>query len=105
MKGKVYKSYVRSGMLYGSKMWCLRESKVAILKKAERSMMRAICSIKLVDKTNAKELMDMLGLKKAADKLARVNGMRWFGHVLRRHEDDILIKAMVHEMNEKSKQG
>ena len=25
MKGKVYKSYVKSAMLYGSKAWCLRE--------------------------------------------------------------------------------
>ena len=29
MKGKVYKSYVRSAMLYGSETWCLRENEVA----------------------------------------------------------------------------
>ena len=39
--------------------------------------------VKLVDKRNTEELMDMLGLKEAADKLARANGMRWYGHVLR----------------------
>ena len=31
MKRKVYKTYVRSTMLYGNKMWCLRENEVAIL--------------------------------------------------------------------------
>ena len=30
MKGKIYKSYVRSAMLYGSEMWYLKENKVAI---------------------------------------------------------------------------
>ena len=32
MKGKTYKSYVRSatGMLYGSKTWCLRKNEVAV---------------------------------------------------------------------------
>ena len=55
---------------------CLREKKVAILKRAERSMVRAMCSVKLVDKRNTVKLMDMLGLKKAAVKLARVNGVR-----------------------------
>ena len=47
----------------------------------------------LVGKRNTVELMDMLGLKKAADKLARANSVRWYGHVLRRPEEDALIKA------------
>ena len=63
-------------MLYGSKAWCLRENEVAILRRAERSMTRAMASVKLIDKRNTEELMDMLGLKEAADKLARANGMR-----------------------------
>ena len=33
MKGKVYKSCVRSAMLYGSEAWCLREKEMRILKK------------------------------------------------------------------------
>ena len=37
MKGKVYKSYARSAMLYGSETWCLRENEVVILRRAERS--------------------------------------------------------------------
>ena len=73
-------------MLYGSEMWCLKENEVGIVRKAERSMVRAMCSVKLVDKNNTEELMDMLGLKEAAYKLAKANGMRWYGHVPRRLE-------------------
>ena len=66
-------------MLYGSETWCLRENEVAIdiLRRAKRSMVRAICGVKLVDKKNTEwqDLMDMLGLKERADKLARANGM------------------------------
>ena len=47
----------------------------------------------------------MLGLKEAVDELARVNGVRWYGHVLRRPEEDVLMKAMVHEMDGKHKKG
>ena len=54
-------------MLYGSKTWCLRENEVAILRRADRPMMRIMCSVKLVDKRNTVDLMDMLGLKEAAD--------------------------------------
>ena len=81
-------------MLYGRETWCLRENEVAILRRAERSMVREMCRIKLVNKRNTEELMDMLALKEAADKLARVNGMRWYGHVLRRPEEDVLMKEM-----------
>ena len=62
-------------------------------------MVRAMCDVKFVDERNTEELMDMLGLKKAADNLARANGMRWYGHVLRRIEEDVLMKAMVHEVD------
>ena len=92
-------------MLYGSKTWCLRENEIAILRRAERSMERAICGVKLVDKRNTEDLMNMLRLKEAADKLARVNGMRWYGYVLRRPEEDVLMKAIVHEVDGKCKQG
>ena len=64
-----------------------------------------MCSVKLVDKRNTEELMDMLRLKKPADKLARTNGVRWYGHVLRQPEEDTLMKAMVHKVDEKHKQG
>ena len=38
MKGKIYKSYVRSATLYGSETLCLRENKITILRRVERSM-------------------------------------------------------------------
>ena len=85
-------------------MWCLRENEVAILRRAERSMVRAMYSVKLADKRNTKELTDMLGLKEAADKLERANGLRWCSDVLRQPED-VLMKAMVHKVDKKRKQG
>ena len=86
-------------------MWCLRENKVVILRRAKRSMVRVMCGVKLVNKRNTEELMDMLGLKEAADNLARANGVRWYGHVLRRPEENVLMKTMVHEVDGKCKQG
>ena len=64
-----------------------------------------MCSVKLVDKRNTVELMDMLGLKEAADKLARANGVRWYGHVLRRSDEDVLMEEMAHIVDGKRKQG
>ena len=91
---------MRSAMLYGGETWCLRENEVTILRRTERSMVRAMCGITLVDKRITVELMDMLGLKEAAD---RVNGVRWYGHVLRQPEEDVLMKAMIHKVDGKCK--
>ena len=86
-------------------MWCLKENKVVILRRTKRSMVRVMCGVMLVNKRNTEELMDMLGLKEAADNLARANGVRWYGHVLRRPEENVLMKTMVHEVDGKCKQG
>ena len=64
-----------------------------------------MCDVKLVDKRNTEELMDMSVLKEAADKLAKANRMRWYGHVLRQPEENVLMKAMVLEVDEKCNQG
>ena len=42
MKEMVYRSCVRSAMLYGSEAWCLRETEMAILKRTERAMVKSM---------------------------------------------------------------
>ena len=49
-KGRVYKSCVRSAMLHGSETWCLKEDDMAILRRAERAMVRLMCGVKLTDR-------------------------------------------------------
>ena len=108
MKGMVYQSCVRLAMLYGSDtwcLWCLRESEMAILRRAERAMVRSVCGVKLVDRMNTEELMEMLGLKKTLDRMAKANGVRWYGHVIRREDDNILKKAMMMEVLGQRKRG
>ena len=40
LKRAVTKSYVRPAILHGSEAWCLKESEMGILRRAERSMLR-----------------------------------------------------------------
>ena len=41
--------------------------------------------------------MSLLGLKDALDGLARASGVRWYGHVLRRNNDDVLRRTLDFE--------
>ena len=47
----------------------------------------------------------MLGLKETWNKMAKRNGVRWYGHVIRRDDDNILKKTMMMEVNGKRKRG
>ena len=101
----VYRSCVRSAMLYGSETWCLRESELAILRRTERAMMRSMCGVKLVDRKKIEDLMEMLGFKETLNRMAKANGIRWYGHVIRRDDNNILKKTMMLEVNGKRKRG
>ena len=105
MKRKICRNYERSTMLYGREKWCLRKNEVAILRTADISIMKVMCGVKLMDKRNTEDLMEMLGWKEAADKLARAIRMSLYNHVLRRPEEDALMKAMVYKVDGKHKQG
>ena len=73
MKEGISQNYVRSAMLYGSEMWCLRENEMAILRRTEKAMMRAMCKVKVIEKRTNQELMSLLNLKDTLDGLARAS--------------------------------
>ena len=63
------------------------------------------CGQKVVDRKTTEEQMDMLGLKETIDRLATANGVRWYGHVLRRDDDSVLRVALNLEVTGKRKRG
>ena len=40
--------------------------------------------------------MGMLGLKETVIRMGKVNGVRWYGHVLRRDDGHVLRKEKKH---------
>ena len=65
----------------------------------------AMCGVKLMDRKKSDKLMEMLGLEGRVEQLAKANGVRWYGHVLRREDDHVLRKALEFEVNGKRKRG
>ena len=78
---------------------------MAILRRTEKARMRAMCGIKLTEKRKSQELMSLLGLKDTLDGLARASGVRWYRHVLRRDNGDILRRVLDFEVAEKRERG
>ena len=66
---------------------------------------RRMCGVKLMEKKRTEDLIEMLGLKETLVQVANANGMRWYGHVLRRDDGHVLRKALEFEVKDKMKQG
>ena len=65
-------------------------------------MVRAMYGAKLMEKKRTEE---MLGLKETAVQMAKANGVRWYGCVLRKDDGHVLIKVLEFEVTGKRKQG
>ena len=90
-------------MLFGSETWCLRENEMAILRRTERAMVRAMCGAKLMEKKITEDLKEMLGLKETVFQMAKANGVSRYEHVLRRDDGHVLRKALEFEVRGKRK--
>ena len=55
---------------------------MAILRRTERAMVRSMYGVKLVDRKNNEEVMEILGQEETLDKMAKVNRMLWLGKMM-----------------------
>ena len=94
MKGRIYQSCVTSAMLYESETWSLRENEMAVLRRTEKAMMRAMCGVEMIEKRGSQEYMSLLGLTDTLDRLARASGVRWYGPALKRDNGDALRRVL-----------
>ena len=51
-------------------------NEIAILRRTERAMVRAMCAAKLMETKRTEDLMEMLGLKETVVQMAKANGVR-----------------------------
>ena len=78
---------------------------MAVLRRPKRAMVREMYDTKLMEKKRTEDLMEILGLKETVVQMAKVNGVRWYGHVSRRDDGHVLKKALEFEVKGKRKQG
>jgi len=60
-------------------------------------MVRWVCGVKLQDRVPSKGLRERLGLDDIISVLQQ-NRLRWYGHVLRKEDNDWMKKCMEYEV-------
>ena len=78
---------------------------MAILRRTETAMVRAMCGVKLMERKRTEDLMEILELKETVVQMAKANGVRWYGHVLKRDDGHVLRKVLELEVKVKRKRG
>ena len=73
------------------------QSLVVALQRAEMRMVRWMCGVKLKDRLASKELRERLGIDDIALVLQQ-NRLLWYGHVLRKDDDDWVKKCIEYEV-------
>ena len=68
--------------------------------KSIPSTTKQLCGIKLKDRFPSKELRERQGIDDIALVLQQ-NRLHWYGHVLRKDDDDWLKKCMEHEARDR----
>ena len=79
--------------MHGSEALPVRKENVVALQRTEMRMVRWMCGTKLKYRFPSKEPRERLGVDDIALVLQQ-NRLRWYGHVLRKEDDDWLEKCM-----------
>jgi len=67
------------------------------LQRAEMRMVRWMCNVKVKDKVPSKELRERLQIDDMI-LILQQNRLRWYGHVLRKEDSDLVKKCMEYEV-------
>jgi len=95
VRGGLYSGCVRGSVLHGSGTWPVGREDVVALQRAEMRMVRWMCGVKLKDRLPGGGLRERLGVGGMALVLQQ-NRLRWYGHVLRKDDEDWVRRCVEH---------
>ena len=98
MKGKIYKSYVRSAMSYGSEAWCLREKSDGNFEKNRKSYDSSDVWCEAI-RSKKQRGVDGHVRKESLDRMAKASSIRWYGNVLGKEDENAIVKALKFEVS------
>jgi len=88
---------VRSSMLHGSETWPVKKEHEVALQRSEMQMVRWMCGVKSQDRVPSKDLKGRLELEDIIS-VRLWNKLRWYGHVLRKEDNDLVKKCMEYKV-------
>ena len=85
----------RPVIMYGSETWALRKREEQQLDRTEMRMLRWMLGISLRERRRNDDIRAEAGVVAISEKIREAR-MRWFGHIMRREEEDPVKVAWRH---------
>ena len=104
IKGKMYKSVVRTTILYGMETVTVTERQMGKMEVAELKMVRWAVGVTRKDKIRNEYVRGTAKIAKLGDKLRNAR-LRWYKHVKRREEDYVGKRRMEMTVPGRRKRG
>ncbi|GER31105.1 calcium-transporting ATPase 3 family protein [Striga asiatica] len=99
LKGKFYRTAIRTAMLYGAECWPTKRQHVQQLSVAEMRMLRWFCGHTIRDRIQNEDIRDRVGVAPIEEKLVQ-HRLRWFGHVQRRPPDAPVRRGVLQRVED-----
>ena len=100
----IHRSCIRRTLLYGAEVWPLTLKLEGLLESCENKMLRRMLNITWEDKIKNEEIWKRCGVERLNNEIRR-SRMRWYGHVMRREDEDFLRRALEHKVEKASTPG
>ena len=95
--GKVYKRVVRPAMMYGVETWAVKKAQEKKLDVAEMRMLRWMSGATKLDRIRNERVRGTTKVGEISKKVQE-NGLKWYGHVLRREDEYVGKRVMGMEV-------
>ena len=93
LKAKVCRTVVRPVMIYGSECWTLKKKDERRMETKEMKMLRRMLGVTLKDRMRNEDVRRRTTVTSSVVSVIEVNKLRWYGHVLRKSEDEVVRQA------------
>ena len=104
LKGRLYKSCVRSVMCYGSECWAMKKADTRRMQATEMRMIRMMCGKTLRDGIPNALLRERTCVEDITNYLGE-NRLRWLGHLERMKETNVVRKVREEKVPGSMKRG
>ena len=84
-------------MIYGSETRLLLADVGLKFERAEIQMIRRMCDVSMKDRRTSEELRKLVGVQ-SITTVIRSGRLRWYGHVMRKSNDDWVKKCMEYRV-------
>ena len=104
IKGKVYRTVVRTALVNGAEIWALKKAQETKLEVAEMRMLLCMCRVTKLDNIRNERIRGTTKVGKITKKVQE-RRLKWYGHVMIREEHYVGGRAMVMKVQGRRKRG